>query len=158
MELVQKSFNELTSLELYKIMQLRARVFVVEQNCVYDDIDDKDLKSQHIFYKENDNIVAYTRALPKGLSYESASFGRVSTDKEFRGQKLGAKVVDSTIKYIFDIMNEDKITIGAQDYVRKFYSMFGFKEIGELYDDDGIDHMRMVLTKEDYQNYSKIIK
>lgn len=151
MQLVQKSFNELTSLELYKILQLRARVFVIEQNCIYEDIDDKDLLSAHIFYKQNDNIVAYTRAIPKGLSFDAASFGRVFTDKQFRGQKLGAKIVDSTIKYMFDVMGENKITIGAQEYVRNFYASFGFKEIGDVYDEDGIAHVDMMLTKEDYK-------
>ena len=151
MELVQKSFNELTSLELYKIIQLRSKIFVVEQNCVYQDLDDKDLISHHIFYKEHDNILACTRAIPKGIFFEEASFGRVCADSQFRGQKLGIKVVNSTIKYMFDVMGEDKITIRAQEYLRKFYAKFGFKEICDVYDEDGIYHVDMMLTKEDYK-------
>ena len=158
MQFVQKSFNDLTALELYKILQLRSRVFVVEQNSIYQDVDDKDLISHHIFYKENDNIVAYTRAIPKDISFDTASFGRVCADNQFRGQKLGVKVVDNTIKYIFDVMGEDKIKIGSQEYVRNFYASFGFKEISDVYDEDGIAHVDMMLTKKDYQNSTKIIK
>lgn len=150
MELHQKKFNELTPLELYKIMQLRMSVFILEQNCIYQDLDNKDLISTHIFYTDNDKIVAYTRAIPRGVSFPEASFGRVCVDINYRSQKLGAKIVDETIKYMLGTKEFDKITIGAQEYLRKFYASFGFKEIGDVYTEDDIPHVDMTLTKEDY--------
>ena len=151
MKLYHKKFNDLTPLELYKILQLRSAVFVVEQNCVYQDLDNKDLISTHIFYKDdNNNIVACTRTIPAGVSFDAHSFGRVCTDKNFRGQKLGIKIVDATIKYMLETMGVEEITISAQEYLRKFYASFGFKEVSDVYMEDDIPHVRMILAKENY--------
>ncbi len=158
MEFIQKKFGELTSLEVYKIIQLRMNVFIFEQNCIYKDLDDKDLDSIHIFCKEKNEITAYIRAIPKEISkYKEASFGRVCTNLNYRKQKIGIKIVNKAIQYIFNEMNEDKITISAQEYLVNFYCKFGFKTVGEIYLEDNIPHIEMILEKSGYKKVSKKI-
>ncbi|MGL5175274.1 MAG: GNAT family N-acetyltransferase [Cetobacterium sp.] len=147
MKTVIKKFDELSSSELYEILKVRAEVFVVEQNCPYNDVDGKDYKSTHIMIKKNDAIAAYIRTIPAGISYETSSFGRVLVSKEFRGEGLAKLIVEAAIKQLFEIEKVDAITIGAQHYLEKFYSSFGFKTISEVYLEDDIPHVDMLLVK-----------
>lgn len=150
MQLHIKKFTQLTNIELYEIGKLRSEVFVVEQNCPYLDLDGKDYECIHLFTVKNDNFSSYLRILPAGLSYNTPSIGRVLVKKEYRGQGLSKDNLYSAIEYIFEIMKEDKITIGAQKYLEFFYSSFGFKRISPDYDEDGILHLDMELSKSDY--------
>ena len=143
MEKVIKKFDELTLNELYDILKLRVDIFVVEQNCPYGELDNKDKESIHIFYRENGEITAYLRIIPKFLSYESVSMGRICVKQEFRSRKLGREIVKDAINYIEKDLKEDIITIGAQEYLKDFYASFDFKPVSDIYDEDGIKHLDM---------------
>ena len=143
MEKVIKKFDELTLNELYDIMKLRVDIFVVEQNCPYGELDNKDMESIHIFYKEDGEIAAYLRIIPKFLSYDSVSMGRICIKQEFRSRKLGREIVKDAINYIEKDLKEYIITIGAQEYLKDFYASFDFKPVSDIYDEDGIKHLDM---------------
>ena len=141
---VVKKFSELSIEELYKILRLRSEVFVVEQNCVYQDLDNKDQISVHIFIKKKNEIVAYTRIFKSGDYYKNPSIGRVVVSKKNRGKELGKKIMISSIDYIQENLKGDKIELSAQKYLDKFYKDLGFYKIGEDYLEDGIPHQRMI--------------
>lgn len=143
-EYVIKHFSELTTKELYSVLKLRCDVFVVEQQCPYADLDGKDIESYHLMYYVDDNLAAYTRLLPAGLSYTEISIGRVVTSPLYRGLGLGKKLMEASISGIYDKFGQQNIRIGAQLYLLKFYQSLGFKEEGEPYDEDGIPHIEMV--------------
>jgi len=138
-----KTFQELTTIELYQILQLRSEVFVVEQNCAYQDIDDKDQKSVHIFGIKNDKIVAYTRIFKPRDYFENASIGRVLVALNERKYGYGHQIMDFSIQIIQEKFKTNSITISAQLYLKKFYESHGFSQIGEGYLEDGIPHIRM---------------
>ena len=139
-----KKFEELSAIELYKIMQLRNEVFVVEQNCVYQDADNKDISSWQFMGWDNEKLVAFTRLLPPGLAYEQASIGRVVTSPSARGSGIGKELMQQSIKEIKDLFGEVPIKIGAQLYLQKFYTALGFVQTSEIYLEDGIQHIEMV--------------
>ena len=141
---VVKKFSELSIEELYQILRLRSEVFVVEQDCVYQDLDNKDQISVHIFIKEKNEIVAYTRIFKSGDYYKNPSIGRVVVSKKNRGKELGKKIMISSIDYIQENLKGDKIELSAQKYLDKFYKDLGFYKIGEDYLEDGIPHQRMI--------------
>ena len=141
---VVKKFSELSIEELYQILRLRSEVFVVEQNCVYQDLDNKDQISVHIFIKEKNEIVAYTRIFKSGDYYKNPSIGRVVVSKKKRGKELGKKIMIFSIDYIKENLKSDKIELSAQKYLDKFYKDLGFYKIGEDYLEDGIPHQRML--------------
>lgn len=147
MNLEIKKFNELTVEELYDILKVRSEVFVVEQNCVYNDQDGKDIDSIHIMIKEGNKIMAYLRVIKPGVSYDNASIGRVLVTSEARKKGLARKIVCAGIDYIINSWNEDKITIGAQNYLRDFYESLGFEAVSEVYSEDGIPHLDMTYNK-----------
>lgn len=139
-----KNFDELTSLELYNLLQLRSEVFVVEQDCVYQDLDGKDEKAIHIIGFKNDKIVAYTRIFKPGYYFEESSIGRVVVAANERKYKYGYDIMKASIKAIKDHFNQTEIKISAQVYLDKFYTNLGFKAIGEEYLEDGIPHVAML--------------
>jgi ElaA protein len=140
-----KSFDELNTIELYKIIQLRLEVFIMEQTCYYMDCDDKDLQAHHVMYWDNDTLVAYCRLLPEGVSYAGyCSIGRVATKQTHRGKELGKKLMIDAIRYCEELYN-CPIKISAQSYLEKFYRDFGFIPTGEAYLEDDIPHMGMIL-------------
>jgi ElaA protein len=143
MEINIKKFNELSPLLLYKILQLRFNVFVLEQKSLYDEFDEKDFEAIHLFYIDNERIVAYMRVLKKE-DYIGA-FGRVVVDKEYRGKKIGALLVQEGIDYLQKVMLVSVIKIEAQEYLREFYQSFGFKQTSQPYDDCGVMHIDMTL-------------
>ena len=142
-----KKFEELSALEVYEIGKIRQEVFVVEQNCPYLDFDNKDLKCYHIFAKdeEKDRIICYSRVIPKNLSYDTPSIGRVLVDKEYRYNRYARKLLLQSIEVVKNSFPNENITIGAQYYLRDFYHSLGFEEISERYDEDGIPHIDMFL-------------
>ena len=142
-----KKFNDLTASELYSIMQLRNEVFVVEQNCVYQDADDKDQPSMHLCGWDGEKLVAYTRIIPQGVSYAEASIGRVVTSPAYRGTGAGRQLMKESISHIFNQFNCTQIKIGAQVYLTKFYQSLGFTQCSPQYLEDGIPHIEMHLNK-----------
>ena len=144
MNIVIKYFHELTTQELYNILQLRSEVFVVEQNCIYQDIDGKDPKAVHIFIKENKDVLAYSRVFNEGEYFENPSIGRVVVKKEKRGTELGKKIMVEGAKYIKETFTNKKIEISAQKYLKDFYSELGYEFTGNEYLEDGIPHIRMI--------------
>lgn len=138
-----KSFEELTTKELYEILRLRAEVFIVEQNCVYQDVDRKDLKSYHLYCEDEGSIVAYCRLIPREISYNEASIGRVVTKSTHRKTGLGKELLLNAIDSIKSIMNEEEIRISAQVYLIEFYKSAGFIEVSDIYLEDDIDHIEM---------------
>ena len=141
--IVTKIFSELDKEELYQILRLRSEVFVVEQDCVYQDIDNKDQKAIHLFYKEEEEIIGYTRIFKKGDYYENPSIGRVVVSKNKRGKDLGKEIMLESMKYIKNNIKGEKIELSAQVYLDNFYKDLGFYSKGEEYLEDGIPHQRM---------------
>ena len=142
--IIIKTFCELDTEDLYQILRLRSEVFVVEQDCVYQDIDNKDQNAIHLYYKENDQIVAYTRIFKAGDYYENPCIGRVVVSKKNRGNDLGKKIMIDSMEYIKQNIKGEKIELSAQKYLDKFYKDLGFYKIGEDYLEDGIPHQRMI--------------
>lgn len=145
MKWVLKKFEELTSQELYAIMQLRNEVFVVEQNCVYQDADNKDQSSYHFMGWRNDILVAYTRILPPGIAYTHPSIGRVVTSPAARGGGIGRELMQQSITQANKLFDNSPIKIGAQLYLQKFYTRLGFQKTSDVYLEDGIEHIEMIL-------------
>ncbi|MET2986431.1 GNAT family N-acetyltransferase [Aureibaculum conchae] len=142
-----KTFNELTLDEFHSIIKLRIDVFVVEQNCPYPELDNKDQISYHFFCKENNKVIAYTRIFKPNDYYYEAAFGRVAVHQDFRKQKLGKKLIKKTIEETYKLFGKVSIKIGGQTYLKKFYESFGFKQVGAEYLEDGIPHVYMILKK-----------
>ena len=144
--IVCKHFNELSTTELYAIMQLRIQVFSVEQNCPYQDADGKDQQSWHLMiYNKANELVAYSRLLPKGVSYPNyASIGRVVNAQSVRGQGIGILLMQKSIEKALELFKEEPIKISAQAYLRKFYTSLGFVATGEEYIEDHIPHIAML--------------
>ena len=139
-----KPFSELTPNELYRILQLRNEVFIVEQNCPYLDLDNKDLKSWHLMGIEEDKLMAYSRLLAPGISYSESSIGRIVSSPSVRKTGMGKKLVEESIKQIKNLFRTDIIRIGAQLYLKTFYESFGFVQDGEIYLEDNIPHIIML--------------
>ena len=143
MELVVKRFEELSVEELYDILKIRVEVFVVEQQCIYQELDEKDKQSYHVFYKENGKIQAYLRVIDKGVSFDEVSIGRVISVKRRCG--IGSKLLAQGIKVAKERMNATSIRIEAQTYARKLYEKQGFIQVSEEFLEDGIPHIEMLL-------------
>lgn len=139
-----KTFKELTLEELYKIIQQRINVFVVEQNCPYPECDGKDLTAYHLYATEQGEIAAYVRILPPGVSYQEASIGRVIVHRDYRRGGLGLKLMKRAMDFITLEMKESAIRISAQAHLQGFYGRLGFKPASEIYQEDGIPHIEMV--------------
>lgn len=140
-------FAELSPYALYEILALRQEVFVVEQNCPYQDCDGKDLPSWHLMGRdESGKLLCYTRLLPKGISYEQyVSIGRVVSSPSARGTGAGKILMEESIRQCRQLFGNEPIKIGAQTYLLRFYEGFGFRSTGEEYLEDGIPHTSMIL-------------
>ena len=139
-----KSFSDLTKEELYNILSLRSEVFIVEQNCAYQDIDKKDQSALHVFIKKNNQIIAYTRIFKPNDYFKYSSIGRVVVLKKERRSKVGSQIMSFSIKKIEEIFNEKKIKISAQKHLINFYKKLGFLVTGDEYLEDGIPHIAMI--------------
>jgi ElaA protein len=140
-----KTFQELSVEELYSVLRLRSDVFVVEQNCIFLDQDNKDQYCYHIMGWEGKNLVASTRLVPKGVSYpDYHSIGRVVNNREFRGLGLGKELMEYSIEKCIEHFGNGQIKIGAQLYLKRFYESLGFEQSSDVYDEDGIDHIEMI--------------
>lgn len=144
LEIKIKYFKELSVYELHDLLQLRSQVFVVEQECVYQDIDGKDQKALHVLGYKNKSLVAYTRIFEPGYYFQEAGIGRVVVTKTERAHDYGYVIMDASIKAINDHFKTTSIRLSAQTYLKRFYNNLGFKEEGEEYLEDGIPHIEMV--------------
>lgn len=146
MSFIVKKFDELTLDDLYQILRLRSEVFVVEQDCVYQDIDNKDQISYHVLKYKKKELIAYARIFDSGDYFDDPSIGRIIVKKSERKANLGFHLVEFSIQYIEDNFSNTFIEISAQCYLIEFYSSLGFKTFGEEYLEDGIPHIRMLRT------------
>ncbi len=139
-----KTFNELSTTELYDILQLRSEVFVVEQDCVYQDLDGKDIKALHVLGFKNNKVVAYTRVFKPGDYFNEASIGRVVVAQSERKHKYGYVIMEASIEAVKNNYKTTKIKLSAQCYLKSFYDNLGFKAEGAEYLEDGIPHIAML--------------
>ena len=139
-----KTFNQLTTLELYDILKAREEVFIVEQDCPYHDIDSNDLDAIHLFLEDNGHVICYLRILDKGVKYDEVSIGRVMTRPAYRRRGFGDELVGRAINYVENVMGERRIRISAQTYLEDFYGGLGFMIVSGVYLEDGIDHFEML--------------
>ena len=144
LKITVKNYEELSKTELYDVLQLRTEVFVVEQDCVYQDIDGKDDKALHVLGYKNNVLVAYTRLFKPGDYFPESSIGRVVVKQNHRDQKYGYDIMKASINAIKTHFNTTQIKISAQCYLTNFYNNLGFKETGTEYLEDGIPHIAMV--------------
>lgn len=143
MELIVKRFEELTTEELYEILRIRVAVFVVEQNCPYQEIDNKDKQSFHVYLKAEDGIQAYLRVVDKGVSFDEVSIGRVIAVKRRCG--IGSRIVTEGIQVAKTRLKAAAIKIEAQTYAKALYEKHGFRQVSEEFLEDGIPHVLMTL-------------
>ena len=144
MKIEIKNFQELEVQELYEVLQLRSEIFVVEQDCVYQDMDHKDQLAFHIMGYKEGKIVAYTRIFKPGDYFREASIGRVLVRKSERQYGYGLEIMKASINTIHKKFGPTAIYISAQKYLTKFYISLGFKVVGEEYLEDGIPHVGMI--------------
>lgn len=145
-----KFFSELSALPLYQIVKLRQDVFIIEQACLYSDIDNLDQKALHatLISEEDDQLVAYCRVLPAGLSYPEVSIGRVVVAENARQKGFASKLMKRVLHFIQQEMQAPIVRISAQSHLQPFYETFNFKTVSAPYDEDGIEHVEMLLTND----------
>jgi len=140
-----KHFKDLTVDEYFELLFLRTEIFVVEQDCPYQEVDEKDRVSYHLFGSaENGKVIAVSRVLPQGISYKEISIGRVALKKEYRRQGIADQMMLETFRFINQKFGKQPIRISAQQYLLKFYAKHGFNQVGEMYLEDNIPHVEMV--------------
>ena len=139
-----KSFQELSLEEFHDIIALRIQIFIIEQNCPYQEVDGKDKLAHHLFFKnEMDEIIAVTRILPHGISYEEVAIGRVVVHEEYRGTGLGNQLMADSMNFVKDKYGEVPVRLSAQKHLENYYGNHGFKSTGKEYLEDGIPHVEM---------------
>jgi ElaA protein len=143
MNFIIREFDKLSVKELFQLYRLRSEVFVVEQNCAYQDVDDKDLSAIHVLLYDEDLLAGYCRILPPSVSYKEPSIGRVATSAQFRGKGLGKLLMKQSLTQTLELFKHQDVVISAQTYLIRFYKELGFKTEGEGYDEDGIPHIKM---------------
>ena len=139
-----KTFQELTANEIYEMLRLRSEVFVVEQDCVYQDIDNKDQKAMHVLGIKDHQLIAYARIFDSGTYFDLPSIGRILVKEDQRKFNYGHQLVEISIQFVQNNFKEQSILISAQTYLIKFYNSHGFVQQGEEYLEDGIPHVKML--------------
>lgn len=139
-----KKFSDLNTFELYELLHLRSEVFVVEQNCVFQDMDNVDQECFHLTGYVENKLVAYARIVPPSVVYPEASIGRVVTSSSVRKEGLGKELMKQSISLIYKLFGVVPIKIGAQYYLEQFYTAFGFLPVSDVYLEDGIEHIYML--------------
>lgn len=137
-------FQDFTPQQLYAYLQLRSEVFVVEQNCVYQDLDGIDQLSKHVLVYQEEQLIACARIVPASVLYDAISIGRVIVAPGHRGKSLGHQLMTYCVEQIVSLFNSDKIVLSAQAHLQGFYAQHGFNAIGEQYLEDGIPHVKML--------------
>lgn len=150
MEIILKKFKKLTSFEVYQLLKLRQDVFIIEQNCIYPDIDDSDERALHLMFFEGKKLIAYSRIFKPGIKFNSSSsIGRIVVSSNSRGSTIGKLLIDKSIEYCKGLFPNTPITIEAQSALESYYKQFGFKTESSPYLVDGIAHIKMVLKIQD---------
>jgi ElaA protein len=149
MNWTQKTFEQLTVNELYRILKERVAIFVVEQECAYLELDDQDQDATHLYLEENGDIMAYCRLLPKGSKYKEPSIGRVMVKHQYRKQGLAHQLMSKAVSIMKNEWDEPVIKLQAQSHLQHFYSQYGFEVVSEEYMDDGIPHVDMLFTNKE---------
>ncbi len=144
MTIQTKSFDELSKSELYQLLQLRSEVFVVEQECAYQDVDGMDQEALHVLGTDDNELVCYTRIFPPGIYDEYARIGRVVVRNTHRNQGLGIEIMNATMAVIKSNYGTTGMSLSAQTYLVKFYEDMGFHKTGKEYLEDGIPHVLMI--------------
>ena len=146
MQTIIKPFQDLSPQELYDVVQLRQNVFIIEQECFYEDLDGYDQQALHLLVYDKSVLAAYLRIFKPGIKYKEASLGRIIVSKTFRGTNVGKSLINEGINYTWDSFSASAIRIEAQSDLQSYYNQFGFLEEGEIYKVDGINHIQMVLA------------
>ena len=139
------TFHHLTNTDLYQLLRLRSEVFVVEQNCVFLDMDNYDQQCWHLLGWDGHLLAASARLVPPGLIYDEISIGRVVSSPLARGKGSGKQLMTNAIAQCMELFGRNDIRIGAQYYLKDFYTSFGFEVVGDIYMEDGIEHVKMLL-------------
>ena len=139
-----KHFEELTALEHHHILALRISIFIVEQDCPYQDADHKDLHSYHVYGTIDNKVAAVIRIVSPGISYPEIAIGRVAVAKEYRGTNVGNDLMTTSIDFITHTLGKQDIRISAQEHLKSFYHRFDFKQVSEMYLEDDIPHIEML--------------
>ncbi len=140
-----KSFQELSLEEFHDIIALRIQIFIIEQNCPYQEVDGKDKLAHHLFFKnEMDEIIAVTRILPQGISYAEVAIGRVVVHEDYRGTGLGNQLMADSMNFVKDEYGKVPVRLSAQKHLENYYGNHGFKSTGKEYLEDGIPHVEML--------------
>ena len=137
-------FSTISKEQLYDVLNLRQRVFIIEQDCFYEDIDYFDQKAHHLLVYCNKSLIGYARVFPPGIKYKSSSIGRIVVDKKYRGESFGKKITQEAIIFLKDKFINSDVCISAQFRLVNFYENLGFETVGEVYLEDGIDHIKMI--------------
>ena len=138
-------YESISKEQLYDVLSLRQKVFIIEQDCFYEDLDYSDQLANHLLLYKNDRLVGYSRVFPPGIKYNNASIGRIVTDFEYRGKGYGKSITHESIQFIKKNFPESDITISAQYRLVDFYENLGFENVGSIYLEDNIEHIKMVL-------------
>ena len=141
-------FNSISKVELYDVLSLRQRVFIIEQDCFYEDLDYSDQDANHLLLYEDNKLIAYSRVFPPGIKYDAASIGRIVTDLDYRGKGYGKIITQESIQFLKNNFPESDISISAQYRLVDFYENLGFEREGKIYLEDDIDHIKMTLKSE----------
>lgn len=139
-----KTFDSLTPHELYAILRLRTEVFVIEQTCIFQDMDNKDQQCYHLMCWNDGLLIAYARLVPPGISYEEPSIGRVVAPPAVRGNGIGKLLMEKSIEEVIKLYGKTPIKLGAQLYLKNFYESLGFRQTSDIYNEDGINHIEMM--------------
>ncbi len=139
------SFDSISKEQLYDVLSLRQRVFIIEQDCFYEDLDYSDQDANHLLLYRDNKLIGYSRVFSPGIKYDAASIGRIVTDLDYRGKGYGRSITQESIKFLKNNYPESDISISAQYRLVDFYENIGFEREGSVYLEDDIDHIKMTL-------------
>ena len=143
---IWRNFDSISKEELYDVLSLRQRVFIIEQDCFYEDLDYSDQEANHLLLYKDKKLIGYSRVFPPGIKYDAASIGRIVVDDKFRGMEYGKMITTESIEFIKNNFPKSDIFISAQFRLVHFYENLGFKIEGSVYLEDNIDHIKMVMA------------
>ena len=142
---IWRNFNSISKDELYDVLSLRQRVFIIEQDCLYEDLDYSDQDANHLLLYKDNKLIGYSRVFSPGIKYDAASIGRIVTDLDYRGRGYGKIITQESIQFLKNNFPESDISISAQYRLVDFYENLGFEREGNVYLEDDIDHIKMTL-------------
>ena len=142
---IWRNFNSISKDELYDVLSLRQRVFIIEQDCLYEDLDYSDQDANHLLLYKDNKLIGYSRVFSPGIKYDAASIGRIVTDLDYRGKGYGKIITQESIQFLKNNFPESDITISAQYRLVDFYENLGFETEGNVYLEDDIEHIKMTL-------------